>query len=100
MLLGKKFEAFIEQSPVSVMVRGTLERILHPDILEELFQKHALVQYTLKITFAQCVQIMNAVVFNTQPSPGAWFKVPAAELPPTPQPMSDQLQNDDPPLPR
>ncbi len=96
MLLGKKFEAFIEQSPVSVMVRGTLERILHPDILEELFQKHALVQYTLKITFAQCVQIMNAVVFKTQPSPGAWFKVHGEELSATRQAMYDKLKNVEP----
>jgi hypothetical protein len=74
MLLGEKFQAFIDNSPVSVMVRGTLERILHTDPLERLFQEHAVSQYTLKITFAQCVQVMDAVVFRTQPSVGAWYK--------------------------
>jgi hypothetical protein len=96
MLLGKKFQAFIEKSPVSVMVRGTLERILRPDILEELFQEHALVQYTVKITFARCVQIMNDVVFRIQPSPGAWFKVHGEELSATRQAMYDKLKNTEP----
>jgi hypothetical protein len=96
MLLGKKFEAFIEQSPVSVMVRGTLERILHPDALEQLFTDNALSQYTLKITFAQCVQIMNAVVFQTVPSPGAWYQNHGEELSATRQAMYDKLKNTEP----
>ena len=59
---------------MSVMVRGTLERILDPDRLEELFKTHAVLQYTRTITFAQCVQIMDAVVFKTQPSVSAWYR--------------------------
>lgn len=74
MLLGKKFEAFVAASPVSVMVRGILERILHPDPLEQLFRDHAVAQYTLKISFAQCVHLMNEVVFKTVPSVGAWYQ--------------------------
>ena len=74
MLLGKKFDAFVGASPVSVMVRGILERILHAEPLELLFREHAVAQYTLKITFAQCVQLMNEVVFQTVPSVGAWYK--------------------------
>jgi hypothetical protein len=92
MLLGKKFEAFIDKSPVSVMVRGTLERILHPESLEQLFQDHAVSQYTLKITFAQCVQIMDAVVFKTQPSVGAWYQEHGHTLSATRQSMYDKLK--------
>ncbi len=92
MLLGKKFEAFIDKSPVSVMVRGTLERILHPEPLEQLFQDHAVSQYTLKITFAQCVQIMDAVVFKTQPSVGAWYQEHGHSLSATRQSMYDKLK--------
>ena len=92
MLLGKKFEAFIEQSPVSVMVRGTLERILHPERLEKVFQDHAVSQYTVKITFAQCVQIMDAVVFKTVPSVGAWYKNHGHLLSATRQSMYDKLK--------
>ena len=96
MLLGPKFQAFIEKSPVSVMVRGTLERVLHPDVLEELFNKHAIWQFTRNITFAQCVQIMNAVVFKTQPSPGAWYELHGKELSATRQAMYDKLKGIEP----
>jgi hypothetical protein len=92
MLLGKKFQAFIDNSPVSVMVRGTLERILHPEPLERLFQDHAVSQYTLKITFAQCVQIMDAVVFKTVPSVGAWYKDHGHLLSATRRSMYDKLK--------
>ncbi|MGI8504300.1 MAG: hypothetical protein ACR2LR_24660 [Hassallia sp.] len=37
MLLGQVFERFIKESPVSVMVRGLLEKALCPQILDELF---------------------------------------------------------------
>ena len=92
MLLGKKFQAFVDKSPVSVMVRGTLERILHPEPLEKVFQDHAVSQYTLKITFAQCVQIMDAVVFKTVPSVGAWYKDHGHLLSATRQSMYDKLK--------
>jgi hypothetical protein len=32
-MLGGVFERFVEKSPLSVMVRGTLERVLGPDPL-------------------------------------------------------------------
>jgi IS4 transposase len=96
MLLGKKFQAFVEASPVSVMVRGTLERVLHPDILERLFIDHAVTQYTLKITFAQCVQIMDAVVFKLEPSVGAWYKNNAEMLLATRQALYDKLKHVEP----
>lgn len=41
MLLGKRFEAFVEDSPVSVMVRGTLERVFNPEKLDQVFEDHA-----------------------------------------------------------
>ena len=37
MILGECFEKFIERSPVSVMVRGTLERVFDPEKLERVF---------------------------------------------------------------
>ena len=41
MLLGPLFERFVADSPVSVMVRGTLEHALVPDQLDELFHRRA-----------------------------------------------------------
>jgi hypothetical protein len=96
MLLGKKFQAFVDKSPVSVMVRGTLERILDQERLERLLQDHATSQYTLKITLAQCVQIMDAVVFKTQPSVGAWYKDHGHGLSATRQSLYDKLKRMEP----
>ena len=34
LMLGKVFERFVEKSPISVMVRGTLERVLEAEPLD------------------------------------------------------------------
>ena len=76
MLLGKRFEAFIEASPVSVMIRGALERVLDPDKLEQVLKDHAVRQYTRELTFAECGEIMSDVVFQVVPSVGASVPLP------------------------
>ena len=98
MLLGRKFKAFMDASPVSVMIRGTLERILHPERMEQVFINHAVSQYTLKITFAQCVQIMDAVVFKSEPSVGAWYQNHGHTLSATRQALYDKLKHVEPPV--
>jgi hypothetical protein len=64
MLLGKPFAVFIEKSPVSVMVSGTLERIFEPAVLDQIFQDQAVLGYAKELAFSQCVQIMCDVVFK------------------------------------
>jgi hypothetical protein len=96
MLLGKKFQVFMDASPVSVMIRGTLERILHPEALEQLFADHAVSQYTLKITFGQCVHVMDAVVFRTEASVGAWYQNNGHLLSATRQALYDKLKHVEP----
>src|ERR1700678_4467951 len=98
MLLGSKFQAFMEASPESVMIRGTLERILHPETVEQVFVDNAVTQYTLKITFAQCVQIMDAVVFKLEPSVGAWYENHGQTLSATRQALYDKLKHVEPPV--
>jgi IS4 transposase len=93
MLLGKRFEEFIESSPVSVMIRGTLERVLDPDKLEQVFKDHAVRQYTLELTFAQCGEIMSDVVFQVCPSVGAWYKAHPDALSVTRQAVYDKLKH-------
>ena len=73
MLLGKRFESFIKSSPVSVMIQGTLERMVAAADLDQLFEETAQVQYSKKLLFSQCVQIMSDVVFRVEPSIGAWY---------------------------
>ncbi|MDF5731801.1 MAG: hypothetical protein PUP92_28290, partial [Rhizonema sp. PD38] len=52
MVLGQVFERFVEESPVSVMVRGLLETILCPEKLDELFEKSTKTQYTRELLFS------------------------------------------------
>ena len=93
MLLGKRFEAFIKASPVSVMIRGTLERVLDPSKLEQVFEDHAVWQYTRELTFAQCGEVLSDVVFQVSPSVGAWYKTHPGELPVTRQSLYDKLKH-------
>ena len=93
MILGECFEKFIDRSPVSVRVRGTLERVFDPEKLERVFTDHALLQYTRELTFAQCVGLRSDVVFRITPSVGAWDKAHQEEIPVTRQAVYDKLKH-------
>ncbi len=92
MVLGKRFEAFVQQSPASAMVRGTLERIFSPEKLEQVFQQHAGVQYTREIAFWQCLHAMAEVVTKGESSLGAWHRAHVKELGVTRQALYDKLK--------
>jgi hypothetical protein len=81
MLLGKRFTAFIEKSPISVMVTGTVERIFDPAVLDRVFQDHAVLGYFKQLAFSQCVQIMSDVVFKESPNVGAYYQAHQSEIP-------------------
>jgi hypothetical protein len=93
MILGECFEKFLERSPVSVMVRGTLERVFDAEKLERVFSDNALLQYTRELTFAHCVELMSDVVFRIVPSVGAWYKAHHDEIPVTRQAVYDKLKH-------
>jgi hypothetical protein len=93
MILGKPFEAFVQESPVSVMVCGILERIFDPQKLDQVFAGHALLGYAKELTFASCVQLMSAVVFRTYPSVGAYYQDQQHQLPVTRQAVYQKLQH-------
>jgi hypothetical protein len=93
MILGECFEKFLDRSPVSVMVRGTLERVFDPEKLERVFTDHAVLQYTRALTFTHCVGLMSDVVFRITPSVGAWYKAHQDEIPVTRQAVYDKLKH-------
>ena len=93
MRLGECFEKFLDRSPVSVMVRGILERVFDPEKLEQVFSDNALLQYTRELTFAHCVELMSDVVFRIVPSVGAWYKAHHDEIPVTRQAVYDKLKH-------
>ena len=68
MQLGETFERFLQQAPISVMVRALLERTLDPAEIDCLFKGAATNQYTREILFSSLVKLMAAVVCGVQPS--------------------------------
>lgn len=99
MLLGKPFAVFIKDSPISVMVSGTVERVFEPATLDRIFQDHAVLGYAKELTFSQCVQIMSDVVFKESPSVGAYYQAHHDEIPVTRQAVYDKLKHLEPQVP-
>ncbi|WP_245602862.1 hypothetical protein [Gloeothece verrucosa] len=50
MVFSQVFERFVEASPVFVMVRGLLEKVLSPQKRNDLFERSTTTQYTLLTT--------------------------------------------------
>src|SRR2546427_6742723 len=73
-MLGKVFERFVEKSPISVMVRGTLERVLGADHLNAWFERTAQKQYTRTLLFSTVYDVLSQVVFRIKPSVRAAYR--------------------------
>lgn len=81
MLLSGPFEKFVEASPVTVMMRGIIENLFHPDRMDQLFEENAVTQYTRKLPFSTVAEVMGEVVFNVNPSVGASLQERVDSLP-------------------
>jgi hypothetical protein len=80
MLLGQVFERFVKETPVSVMVRGLLEKALCPKALDELFERSAKTQYTRELLFSTVVNLMSLVVCGVHPSVHAAHQASVEEI--------------------
>lgn len=67
-MLSPVFAPFVEKSPISVMARGMLERVLNPAQLDEWFDATADQQYTRDLLFSTVFDIMSHVVRGNQKS--------------------------------
>ena len=74
MLLGKHFARFVEDSPISVMMRGIVEYAFDANRLNEVFEGAAEVQYTRELHFSTVADLMSEVVFDISPSIGAAYQ--------------------------
>jgi hypothetical protein len=79
-MLGTIFERFVEHSPVSVMVRGLMERVFAPSAMDELFEATAQVQYTRELLFFSVVELMSLVVCAIHPSVHAAYRAKAKKM--------------------
>jgi IS4 transposase len=79
-MLGAVFERFVDHSPISVMVRGTLERVLGADPLDLWYERTAQKQYTRALLFSTVYDLMSQVVFRIQPSVHAAYRAQEAQV--------------------
>lgn len=73
-MISDIFERFVEQTPLTVMVRAIMERIFATEQLEQLFEDTAERQYPRELLFSSVVGIMSLVVCGIYPSVGAAYK--------------------------
>jgi hypothetical protein len=73
-MLNPILERFAEASPVTVMLRATLERIFSAEQLDSLFETTRKKQYTQELLFSTVVGIMSLVVCKVRPSISAAYK--------------------------
>ncbi|GJD16064.1 hypothetical protein RIVM261_010200 [Rivularia sp. IAM M-261] len=58
-MLGAIFERFVEESPISVMVRGLMEQVLAPEKINQIFETNAQTQYTRELLFSSVVDLLS-----------------------------------------
>lgn len=68
------FMRFAEQSPISVMARGLMERAFNPEQMDKWFDLHADKQYTRDLLFSTLFNIMSLVVSGMYKSVHAAFQ--------------------------
>ena len=79
-MLGKIFERFVEKSPISVMARGLLERVLNSNTINEVFERVADRQYTRDLLFSVVFDLMSQVVSGSHKSLHAAYQASAQEI--------------------
>jgi hypothetical protein len=79
-MLGTVFERFVEKSPISVMVRAALERVLGADRLDQFYERTAQKQYTRDLLFSSVYDLMSQVVFRVKPSVRAAYLAQEEEV--------------------
>ena len=66
MVPAQILDQFVERCPAVVMVRATLERLLRPERLDQIFEDASRRQYTKELLFSQLVAVMTAVAGSSR----------------------------------
>lgn len=96
MVLSEVFELFVKQSPVTVMVRATMENVLSAERLDRLFAKTAVRQQSSTLLFSLVADLMGTVVCGVRPSIHAAFQARAEEIGVTIKALYDKLKGIEP----
>ncbi|MEA5595917.1 IS4 family transposase [Rivularia sp. UHCC 0363] len=79
-MLSPLFDAFVEASPVSVMMRVLMERIFNSERMNHLFKTYSDRQYEQELLFSTTVDLMSVVVCGMYPSVHAAYQKKAVEI--------------------
>jgi Transposase DDE domain len=93
MILGSVFERFINESPLSVMSRATLEHALSASALDALFEDTAERGYTRELLFSTTVDVMSLVVCGMAPHVQSAYKHLRERIPVTLKCVYEKLQH-------
>jgi hypothetical protein len=93
MLLDKVFEPFVKETPICVMARAALQRLLDPQCIDQLFARTAERQYTNELLFSTLVDLMSRVVLGQEPSVHAAYRKLEDQLPVSDQSVYNKLQH-------
>lgn len=74
MVVREVLERFVKESPVSVMMRATLENVLSADAVDDIFLRHAVQQRGGELLFSTVVELMALVVCGVRPSVHAAYQ--------------------------
>lgn len=80
MVLSEVFDLFVKQSPVTVMVRATMENVLSAERLNDLFARTAIRQRPSDLAFSLMADLMGTVVCGVRPSMHAAFQGRSEEI--------------------
>jgi len=79
-MLNPVFDQFVKKSPISVMARGMVERVLDPQQLDKWFETTADQQYTRELLFSTVFDIMSQVVRGSHPSVHAAYQAKKEDI--------------------
>jgi len=79
-MLSPIFEKFVEKSPISVMARGMMERVLNPNQLDQWFDETTEQQYTKDLMFSTVFDIMSQVVCGSRKSVHAAYQASTEDI--------------------
>ena len=100
MILEYAFERFAKKTPVSVMVRATIENVLSPERLNTIFEENAKQQYAGDLMFSTVADIMGLVVCQIHPSVNAAYLDRKEEIGVTVKALYDKLKGLETPVSR
>jgi len=79
-MLSPIFKNFVKESPISVMARGMMERVLNPSQLDQWFDTTAKQQYTKDLMFSTVFDIMSKVVCGSHKSVHAAYQASEEDI--------------------